>query len=512
MTSYDFDEIVVGAGLTGLVYANVMAAAGKKVAVVEKHTKPGGYASNFSRKREFVFDCSLHKITGFGKDGNLSDALSRARLVHLVPFYTYTNLTTFSYQGEDLVLPAEGEKLVDLLVARFSNESENILKFFDQIRSVGRQNYMLARMSLGEFDMDPELFAESRRLSRMTTYDYLTSLFQDRMLVTMFCSLAINLGVEAFEADALYFLHFAFTFFFTEKRYVKGSSQALSNALADELNRRGGELFLSEEVKKILSSSGRVDGCETRRFRLNAPRIIWTGAPNQIAQNIDSGVSEDFASQLSKLEPGLGAFIVYLGLSCPPETCGLVNQDYLIASSDYLDLADVACESDLRYEIWPLSVSNYHLLDESYGYVVQLEILDQPSDWFDLSRGDYKIRKSLVAEKIIERFSKKFPLVRDKIKYIDISTPRTNQKFTNSTGGSAFGYKPVPKRNSRFLQRPPLEGLQFVGTWVNGAGYEPAMCLGFTAATLRIRQLMSSRIANNERNHSQTFGKVESSY
>lgn len=486
------DEVVVGAGLTGLVYANVMAAAGRRVVVVEKHTKPGGYATNFNRKRDFVFDCSLHKITGFGDTGNLSDTLRRAQLDHLIPFYRYEHLTTFVLDGLQMSLPADGASLMRMLLETFVQEEAGLTRFFQDIKTVGRQNYMLARMSLGEFEMDTELFAASRQLSRLTTYEYLQQCFSDKTLITLLCSLAINLGVEAFEADALYFLHFAYTFFFTEKRYMKGSSQSWSDALAAELEKRGGVLLLREEVTKVNSDSGKILGCQTRRYDLRAPHLVWTGCPNQLpALTESSAIPDSFNQQLAQLKPGLGAFIVYLGLSCPPEQCGLNKQDYLIADHRYLDDAAIACNTDLRYQRWPLSVSNYHLLDPSYGNVVQLEMLDQASDWFDLPRQEYKQRKEQIAEQILARAEQYFPGLRDKVRYMDISTPRTNQKFTNSIGGSSFGYKPLPKRNSRFLQHPPLHGLQFVGTWINGAGYEPAMCLGFTAATLRVRQSLT---------------------
>ncbi|WP_375055761.1 phytoene desaturase family protein [Zobellella sp. DQSA1] len=487
-TLIEADEIVVGAGLTGLVYANVMAASGKRVVVVEKHTKPGGYASNFVRKRDYTFDCSLHKITGFGVNGNLSNALERAGLIDLLPFYPYQELTTIIHGSSRMTLPADGAQLEQFLLSRFPSAQEGLNAFFHDIKTVGYQNYMLARMTLGEYEMDPELFLSSRKLNRMTTYEYLLSTFNDRDLITILCALAINLGVEAFEADALYFLHFAYTFMYTEKRYVKGSSQSWSNALAQELERRGGRLLLREEVTAIDISHSSIKGCSTRRYKIKAPHMVWTGSPSQVSELAGDQVPASFSNAFSALEPGLGTFIVYLGLSETPEHCGFHKSDYLITDTSYLDDAHHACHSDLRYERWPLSISNYHLLDNQYGFVIQLEILDQMSDWFHLSRKDYKKKKECVAERILDRAERSFPGLRRYIQYMDISTPKTNYKFTNSLGGSAFGYKPVPRRNSRFLQHPPLSGLQFLGTWVNGAGYEPAMCLGFTAATLRSQQ------------------------
>lgn len=487
-TVIEADEVVVGAGLTGLVYANVMAAQGARVVVLEKHTKPGGYATNFIRKRDYTFDCSLHKITGFGANGNLSNALERSGLIDLLPFYPYEELTTILHGSSEMTLPADGLELEKFLLSRFPSDQEGLRTFFDAVKTVGYQNYMLARMTLGEYDMDAELFLYSRKLSRMTTYEYLLSTFNDRDLVTLLCALAINLGVEAFEADALYFLHFAYTFMYTEKRYVKGSSQSWSNALAEELERRGGKLLLREEVTAIACTDRRITGCSTRRYQIQAPHMVWTGSPSQVAELAREQLPDSFSDAFTTLEPGLGTFIVYLGLSQAPAHCGFHKSDYLITDDRYLDDADQACHSELRYDRWPLSISNYHALDEHYGHVIQLEILDQMSDWFQLSRKDYRAEKQRIAEKIIDRAERYFPGLRQCIRYMDVSTPKTNYKFTNSLGGSAFGYKPLPRRNSRFLQHPPMAGLQFLGTWVNGAGYEPAMCLGFTAATLRAQQ------------------------
>lgn len=487
------DEVIVGAGLTGLVYANVMADRGIRVALVEKHTKPGGYATNFSRKRRYIFDCSLHKITGFGENGNVENALKRAGLYDLITFYPYEHLTTFFLGDFEVRLPADGESFLGCLIDHFPDEKEALEVMYQDIKTHGYQNYMLARMALGEFEIDPDLFFESKQLSRISTYEYLTQRFTDRRIITLFCSLAINLGVEAVEADALYFLHFAYTFLFTEKRYVKGSSQALSDILADAFVKKGGLLLLREEVTGIQVSDKRVTGIESRRYKIKSPSLVFTGCPHQIIKLLPDGVMDSpYRDKFDKLEFGLGAFIVYLGLDLSPAEIGLSEQDYLIASDSYMDTATSACHGEERYDTWPLSISNYHALDAKYGNVLQLEILDQQDDWLELPRHEYKAKKSRIAERVLERALRRFPQLASHIVFMEVSTPRTNKKFTNSEGGSSFGYKPVPGRNMRFLKKPPAEGLSFVGTWMNGAGYEPAICLGFTAATLRKRETRKS--------------------
>jgi phytoene dehydrogenase-like protein len=49
-TTKEYDAIVIGAGLGGLSAACCLALDGKKVLVIERHDKVGGYATCFKRR------------------------------------------------------------------------------------------------------------------------------------------------------------------------------------------------------------------------------------------------------------------------------------------------------------------------------------------------------------------------------------------------------------------------------------------------------------------------------
>ena len=74
MQKNDYDAIIIGAGISGLVCGCYLAKAGMKVLIVEKNAKPGGYCTSFTRGG-FHFDACVHSLSSLREDGNISTIL-----------------------------------------------------------------------------------------------------------------------------------------------------------------------------------------------------------------------------------------------------------------------------------------------------------------------------------------------------------------------------------------------------------------------------------------------------
>jgi len=72
----NFDAIIIGSGIGGLVTASQLAAKGAEVLVLEKYIIPGGSGGSFKRKG-YTFDVGASMIFGFGDKG-YTNLLTRA--------------------------------------------------------------------------------------------------------------------------------------------------------------------------------------------------------------------------------------------------------------------------------------------------------------------------------------------------------------------------------------------------------------------------------------------------
>src|SRR5256886_9560617 len=72
-----YDAVIVGAGIGGLICANLLARDGLRVLLTEQHYMVGGYCSTF-RRAGYTFDAATHFYPLLGNSGTITGKLLQA--------------------------------------------------------------------------------------------------------------------------------------------------------------------------------------------------------------------------------------------------------------------------------------------------------------------------------------------------------------------------------------------------------------------------------------------------
>src|SRR5690349_7555490 len=130
-----YDAVVVGAGVGGLVCANLLARAGLRVLLVEQHYMVGGYCSTF-RRQGYTFDAATHFYPLLGNPATLTGGLLRELGIKTewvkmdpVDHFHFPDASSFS-------VPADFDQYLAKLKAEFPDEANALDQFFELVRQV----------------------------------------------------------------------------------------------------------------------------------------------------------------------------------------------------------------------------------------------------------------------------------------------------------------------------------------------------------------------------------------
>ena len=256
MNSYDYDAIVIGAGLGGLLSAAQLLARGKRVVVLERLPHCGGRFTAKTFQGAQVSTGAVHMIP-FGSSGVLSQTLRRLRIPHR--FYDADVFASFHVRGKQI-------------------RSKGILGTFKVFGP--RQFFWFARVgylmffrplpaSEGDLPFDqwlarhinvqrnPELVAFFERISRFALSLELHSVSTREVFQT-------TKNMFRFGAPGI----------------VAGGCGALTAELQRRVTEQGAEIRLQCDALHILHENGQVNGVRARdktsgeEFRLTAPLVV----------------------------------------------------------------------------------------------------------------------------------------------------------------------------------------------------------------------------------------------
>jgi prolycopene isomerase len=470
-----YDAVVVGAGMGGLTAAAILARAGRRVLLVERHDRVGGYAHAFRRGR-YLFDSAVHLVGGCEpgafEGGSLVhrvlEALGVRELCHFTridPFYTAV------YPGLTLRAPCDLEEFAAAHAEEFPGEEKGLRQLLQECLNI-RQEVGRAGELANAFEVIParSRFPTLLRYRRATLAHVLDVHLDSPELKALLASPWPYLGLPPSRVSFLYFATMLMSYVADGAYYCRGSFQELANALASALERRGGELLLRSPVRRISVEGARVRGVVLENGQRIAAPLVLSNA--DAAQTVEELVGReafpaDYLAALRRLRPSISAFVVYLAaeLEFCPGTAS--HETFLYPGFDH----DASFAAGGRGEGGWLSVTIPTLADPGLApagkHLLVLTTLaphDAVASWHDA--------KEEATRELLERAGRHFPGLPARACFVEGATPRTLERYTRNTGGACYGFELTPRQvgPGRLASRTPVAGLHLVGHWTQPGG------------------------------------------
>lgn len=469
-TATDYDVIVIGSGIGGLVTATQLAAKGARVLVLERYIIPGGSAGYFEREG-YRFDVGASMIFGFGTKGT-TNLLTRALKAVNVNLDTISDPVQIHYhlpEGLDLKVHRDYEKFLEELTSHFPHEREGIRRFYDECWKVFNCLNAMELLSLEEprylmraFFGHPGACLGLLKYLPKNTGDVARRYIRDPKLlkfIDMECycwsvvpatqTPMINAGMVFSDRH------------YGGINYPKGGVGQIALNLVEGLKKAGSEIQYQARVTKILLKNGKAVGVElangqqyyAQRIVSNATR--WDTFEKLLSPQTMPAKEKRWQKRYRKSPSFLSLHLGVKAEVLPPDTeCHHILLEGWQQMEDEQGTIFVSIPTLLDPDLAPIGHHIVHTFTPSW--------IDE---WQGLSPTEYQHKKEEAAGRLIERLEQIFPGISKGLDYQEVGTPRTHRRFLGRADGS---YGPIPRYRLPGLltmpfNRTPISGLYCVG-------------------------------------------------
>ncbi|MBF0213308.1 MAG: NAD(P)-binding protein, partial [Magnetococcales bacterium] len=365
--SQNFDAIIIGAGLGGLVAGALLTQGGKRVQLLERHDKFGGAATTF-RRRDLQVEVSLCLMDGLDIQDFKTPLFSKLGVARSVPMATASHFYRLHHPllGAEFIMPRGYDAAIEACTQRFPQHAKSIRIYFTTIRHLRnlRNHHLLQQFKLGATPLSDLADIQATLLQAEASGETLPpapipqaqldslwsaqKISMSRFLNTLFGSdeaikFALCANLQFFTSSLEHISLFDFSLaqgsYHYGAHYIHEGSQKLSDQLVKLIRSGGGEVLARREVTRILMDDGHAVGVVHRKARVigsgkpvepdpresHARLILGNATPRVIRELLPAEDRSRFYRPYDGIAADLSNWTIYLGFSRPPAHYG-VNQ------------------------------------------------------------------------------------------------------------------------------------------------------------------------------------------
>lgn len=495
----EYDAIVIGSGIGGLVAGTQLAVKGARVLVLEKYLIPGG-SSGFYERDGFTFDVGSSVMFGFSDKGNLNlitQALSAVGCrMEVIPDPTTVR---FHLPGDlSVCVHRDYDEFITELINKFPHEKEGVNKFYSECWKIFNALNSLDLKSLEEpLYLFGQFFKKPLECLTLAYYlpqnagDIARKFIKDPQLLSF-------IDAECFIVSTVNALHTPMinaSMVLCDRHYgginyPVGGVGGIAKSLAQGLVDNGSEILYKANVTNIILENGKAVGIKLADGRELFAKTIISNATRwdtfgKLVQGDELPEEEKNFQKLYVKAPSFLSIHMAVKASVLPSD---TDCHHFILEDDWSRL-------EMPYGSIFLSIPT--VLDSSLApeghHILHIFTTSSIEDWKGLSRKDYVEKKELVADEIIGRLENKlFPGLRSSIVFKEVGTPKTHRRYLARDDGT---YGPMPRKTPKGLLGMPfnttaIDGLYcvgdscFPGQGVIAVAFSGVMCAHRVAADL----------------------------